>query len=366
MEPQAATPTGAEASARADVSSQPEASIHDRIKASFGAPKEVEHTAPVVLGEPSVETPAKSKAKAEPEAEVEETADEPAEIETDDDALTEVQLSSLNELAEQTGLEMDKLMDLDVPTKIDGKEGKVRLRDLIKSHQLEGHLNQKLMTHAEERKAFEAEIANKRGEQQQQFMQLNAAVQVATRMLEGEMSGIDWAALQQNDPLEFNQKYVAFQQRQAQIQQIGQQIAQERQQAEQQMAGQRQAYLAEQGKLLEMKLPEWSDKATRTKDIAEMVSVLGEAYGVTEKELKNETDHRLIRIARDAMKWQQLQKSKPAVLKKVNVAPRLLKPGVPQSKAAQDALASKGARDRLKTTGKVADAKQVLKQILFR
>lgn len=362
---EAATQTGAEDSARADTSAeQKPLSINERLKAAMGGDTEQPHERAAVPIESETDSEAVTE-KAGPKPK-EKPAAEPAEIETDDDAQTEVSLSSLHELAEATGLELDKLMDLDIPTKIDGKEGKARLRDLIKSHQLEGHLNQKLMTHAEEKKAFEAEISNKRAEQQQQFMQLNAAVQVATRMLEGEMSGIDWAALQQNDPLEFNQKYVSFQQRQAQIQQIGQQIGQERQQAEQQMAGQRQAYLAEQGKLLDSKLPEWADKAKRTKDIAEMSSILGEAYGLTEKELKNETDHRLILIARDAMKWQQLQKSKPAVLKKVNLAPRLLKPGVPQSKAAQDALASKGARDRLKATGKVADASKVLKQIIFR
>lgn len=365
MTDQAATPTGAEASARADTSEAKPISITSRLKAAMGGDTErvekPEAAAAPVTNEPIPDTQQKAE---KPKAEPAEPAEEPAAIETDDDA-QETRLSTLSELAEQTGLEIDRLMDLDVPTKIDGKEGNAKLRDLIKGYQLEGHLNQKLMTFAEEKKAHEAELTNHRAQQQQTFMQLNAAVQVAQRLMDGEMAGIDWAGLQQSDPLEFNQKYVAYQQRQAQIQQIAQQIGHERQQAEQQAAQQKQAYRAEQQKLLDTKLPEWADKAKRTKDITDMATTLKDAYGISEAELKNENDHRLILVARDAWRWQQLQKAKPSILNKVREAPKLVKPGAAQSKAAQDAVLAKGNAARLKQSGKVKDAVPLFKNILF-
>lgn len=364
MDTQAATPTGAETSARPDVS-QPaaEPSIHERLKAHL-APPEPEQRPQQVARTEQAEPDASAQAD-EPE-EVETQVDAAAEAdETKDDALTEAELSTLSDLADATGLELDKLMDLDIPTKIDGKEGKARLRELIKSYQLEGHLNQKLMTHAEEKKAFETERQTYLQQQQHKFMQMDAGLQVAQKLLEGEFSGVNWQQLQDESPLEFNQKYVAFQQRQAQLNHLANMIGQERQQGEQQAAAQTQAYLVEQSKLLDSKVPEWADKAKREKDIADMAPVINSAYGITEAELKGLRDHREILVLRDAWKWQQLQKAKPAIVNKVKAAPKLLKPGTTQSKAAQDGLMLKADRDRLRKTGSVQDAKSVLKRLLF-
>lgn len=76
-------------------------------------------------------------------------------------------------------------------------------------------------------------------------------------------------------------------------------------------------------------------------------------------------DHRHALVVRDAWKWHQLQASKPAVLNKVRAAPKLLKPGSPQSKAAQQSLATNKDRDRLKQTGRVSDAAKLLKSRIF-
>jgi hypothetical protein len=74
----------------------------------------------------------------------------------DDAPFDPAKLSSLTELADAAGLESERLMDLELPTKIDGKEGKARLRDLVKSYQLDGHINQKLATLDTDRKTFES------------------------------------------------------------------------------------------------------------------------------------------------------------------------------------------------------------------
>ncbi len=368
----AATPTGAEASARADVSGstqKPALSVHDRLKAHL-TPSE----------EAPANTPAKPSAKAEqastaapnapiteepevvaPLAEEVETADAPAEVAED----APFEVTDLKTLAEATGLESDKFMDLEIPTKIDGKPGSARLRDLIKSYQLEGHLNQKLMTHAETVKGFEAETARKAGEIKTRVEQLNQAVGLAQKILDGEFADTNWPELQRTDPAAFQAKYGAYKMRLDAIQQLNGQVMQEQERETGSQKAAQSAYLADQAKLLESKVPEWSDTGKRDKDVAEMVTTLRDAYGLTEDEVRSTADHRLILIARDAARWQQLQKSKPVTLQKVKTAPKLLKPGTQQTRATQDGFIAQKERDRLRSTGKVSDAKAVLKRALF-
>ena len=365
MSEEAATPTGgAEVSARPESQPDRPLSITDRIKASLMAdtpePKREQAIMP-----PAVEAPEKVS-KAPPQEKPKEVEEEaPPEIEAEEQMLDAAQLRSIKELAEATGLDLDKILDLDIPTKIDGKEGAARLRDMVKSYQLEGHLNQKLMTHAEEKKAFEAERQTLAQQHQHRMLQLDAATQVAQRLLDGEFAGVNWQQLQLSDPHTFNQKYVEYQQRQQALNYLADQIGQERQKQTATQETANKAYLAEQTKLLESKLPEWADKAVRSKEISEMSSALQEAYGVTDAELKARTDHREVLIMRDAWKWQQLQKSKPAIVNKVKAAPKLLKPGTPQSREAQNQLQVKADRDRLRKSGSIQDAKALLKRQLF-
>lgn len=355
MEQQAATPSGGAEGA-------PAPSIHERIKA-IASPQPEQHAEPASEGaNPSdnalTEPVAESQAP-EPAAQAAETEA----TESESDAQTLAQLSSLTELADATGLELDKLMDLDIATKIDGKEGKARLRDLIKSYQLEGHLTQKSMALAEERKAFEAEAQRKVAEYRDRVTQLSQAVGLAQRILDGEYAGIDWAELQRTDPLKFQSEYGAYKMRLDGIQGLAQQIAQENERAQAQQQAEYKAYLAEEMKQLDMKVPEWSDKSVRDKQITEMASALSEAYGVSEQELRSIVDHRQILIARDAAKWQALQKSKPAVVNKVKAAPKLVKPGTTKGSAEIAAARIAAERAQVRKTGSTQDAARLLKSI---
>lgn len=370
MSNEAATPTGgAETSARPDVSQQPKASVHDRLKAALFAPQEPEPDPERAT--PEQRQPEIAQAPAEPKAPQEQQQAAPQEQEAEQptegaqDEAQEAEYSTVEELAEALGWDLDRVLGLDVKTKIDGKEGTARLRDLIKSHQLEGHLNQKLMTFAEEKKAFEAETARKVGEYQQRVGQLNQAVVIAQKILDGEFADVNWQELQRTDPAEFQAKYGAYTMRLDGIRQLAQLTAQEteRQQAQQQAAYQ--AYLAEQTKLLNAKVPEWGDKAKRDKDVAEMAAIVSEAYGLTEEELKSAADHRHILILRDAVAYRKLQKAKPAIVNKVKTAPKLLKPGVQQSRASQEGLQLQQDRERLRKSGSVKDAARVLKRQIF-
>lgn len=375
MSDQAATPTGgAEVSARPDASAgeQKPQSITERLKASLFSASEPAPD-PERTAAPQPKPPVQAKANEHVEGDDAPVTPEKEEVETveapeggaQEEEQQEQNLEAVDELAEALGWDLDKILNLKAKTKIDGKEGTATLRDLIKSHQLEGHLNQKLMTFADEKKAFETERQNHLQTSQHKLQQLDAGVKIAQRMLEGEFAKVNWQELQDTDPLAFNQQYVSFQQRQAQINQVANLLGQERQQAEQAEAQQRQSYLAEQMRLMESKIPEWSDKGRREKQLTEIIPIVQEAYGITEQEVRNLADHRELLVLRDAWQWQKLQKSKPALLNKVKAAPRLIKPGAQQSRAAQDNFIAQKERDRLRSTGKVSDAKAPLKRLLF-
>jgi len=366
----AATPSGgAEVSARPDASATREPSITERIKASIFAEPEAEKPKPAASE--MVSKPVKLETeKAEPAAkaaEEEVEAEAPTESEEaapEEDALTAADLSTLDELSEATGLELDKLMDLSVKTKIDGKDGSVRLRDLLKSHQLEGHLNQKLMAHADEQKSFALKQQGWERERADKLIRMDAGYKTLERALAAEYADIDWQKLSAENPTEFNAKYVGYQQREAQLQDIGKLLGAEQQQHRQEMEARNAAYLKEQRSLLAAKVPEWSDQSRRAKDRLELGEYLKDK-GMSLEDLDSVVDHRQILILKDAHAWHQLQKSKPSVLQKVRTAPKLLKPGTPQSRAAQEGFVAQKERDRLRSTGKVADARAPLKRLLF-
>lgn len=366
---EAATPAGgAEASARpAPAATQPSpqetkpASITERLKAAM-YPEPDKTVAPNLGGDADKAAPAQEAEQQAPAIETTETTET---TEADDAQETEANIRSINELAEGLGWETDRVLDLEVPVKINGKEGKVPLRDALKSYQLEGHLNQGLMKLAEERKAFEAETGRKVGEFGARIQQLNQAVGLAQKILDGEFADVNWQELQRTDPAGFQAKYGAYQMRLDGIRQLAQVAGQEQAQAQAQQQADYQSYLAEQSKLLDTKVPEWADKSKREKDVAEMTAILSESYGITPDELKSIVDHRQILIARDAAAWRKLQKSKPATLNKVRAAPKLIRPGTQQSRAAQDGVQIQKDRAQLRRTGRVQDAAPVLKKLLF-
>lgn len=305
------------------------------------------------------------QAQATQEQQVDESAsNENADAGAQDDD-QEQSIHSLTELAEGLGWDLDRVLDLDVSTKIGGKDGKAKLRDIVKSHQLEGHLNQGLMKLAEERKAFEAETTRKVSEFSARVGQLNQAIGMAQKILDGEFADVNWQELQRTDPAAFQAKYGAYKMRLDGIQQLAQMTSQESERDKAAQATAHETYRTEQAQLLSSKIPEWNDAKRREKDVAELAAILNDSYGITKDELMSVVDHRQILLARDAAAWRKLQKSKPATLNKVRTAPRLIRPGAQQSRAAQDGLEVQKGRENLRRSGRVQDATPLLKKLIF-
>ncbi len=336
----------------AQVSQAPAASPHDRLKALLSAPSESPSDPSPEAREIQRERPkAASDVNQEPteDRQVPEQSDQAEsseDVQSDDAQSEERQFSNLNELLEAAGLDSDKGFDLELPVKIDGKEGTARLRDLVKSYQLDGHINQRLEAVNNDRKAIEVERQKFQSERADKLLKLDAGVKTLERALMGEFADVNWQKL-------------------AVLQDLAAQINHEQSQHQAQQQEAQRAYLAEQKQMLETKVPEWSNATTRAKDKAEIMAVLNDSYGISKEEFEAITDHRHALVVRDAWKWQQLQKSKPATLNKVKAAPRLLKPGTQQSKDVVNRVAFQKGTDRLRQTGKLPDAVPLLRQRMF-
>lgn len=359
MTDQAVAP--AEAQPRPAEAASPQARIKSYLMAESGEPAQPK---PAERTEARAEAPAAAEASKEPQAADGDESEASQEVEATETE-TEQTFETLSQLADGLGWDSDRIMDLAVATKIDGKEGSVKLRDAIKSFQLEGHLNQKLTAFADEKKAFESEALRTATELRGRVQYMSDAVSLAERLLHGEFAGTKWDELRAADPATYNAKAVEFQDRQQKIKQLADQIGQERARLGEEDAKSQATRFAEEQRLLETKLPEWTDKAKAQKDIDSMSKSLTEAYGISKEEILGLTDHRMILAARDAWKWQELQKSKPATLNKIKTAPKLLKPGTPQSRAAQQGLQTKQYQSRLRETGKVRDATPILRKLIF-
>lgn len=337
-------------------------SVHDRLKAMmFGPEESAEGDADEA--DADGELPAKQAKKAEQpkpaKAQAEAEADD-GDAAGDDQEASEFALSSIAELADQTGLGLDRILDLSHTIKAGDKETKASIREMLRSYQTSELLNSKLQTHASEVAAWKTQQQQEQAKFQQNLQRMDAGLQVAQRMLQGEFASVDWQQLQQADPAQYNQLFVGFQQRQAQLDHIAQQLGQERQTQQQQQAEQHKLWLQEQKQLLETRLPEWADKAKRDAAMKEIADVVGKEYGFDADHLSKLSDHRDFLVLNDALQWRKLQASKAQVMNKVRTAPKLLRPGATQSAEARRGAAVTEAKAKVRKSGNVRDAARAL------
>jgi hypothetical protein len=243
--------------------------------------------------------------------------------------------------------------------KVGGEEVEVELDELINGYQRSKDYTQKSQALAEQRKAIEAERQHL--EQVKQERQAYAQkLQALDSFLSQQNKGEDLEVLKETDPIGYAVKVAEQSQREKQLAVV---------RAEQNRIAQQQQ--AEQQQTLQNHLKAESEKLTSV--IPELATPKGDAIrkeireyaksvGWSDQELASVYDHRAVLTLYKAMKFEQLQKGKPETLKKVQQAPKMLKPGnsTPNAKSAQD----KQVMQRLRQSGKVRDAAAAFERFL--
>jgi hypothetical protein len=234
--------------------------------------------------------------------------------------------TSLDELLTSLKVDPASARSLAVTVKIDGQEKAVPLEDVIKSFQLEGHVNNKSIELSNQKAQFEQEQQAVRQLAQQQLQQNQQLGNLAMQMLNHDYQKIDWNSLRANNPAEFAALQQEFQQRQNGIQQYLGQIQQQTMLEAQQQQHNLQQQLAAENERLMGARPEWRDPKAFSKD-REQMSQYARSVGFKDAELGQIFDHRYMLILHDAARYQALQAAAPQALKQVRQAPVMAAPG---------------------------------------
>jgi hypothetical protein len=269
---------------------------------------------------------------------------EDAEGKPADEAATgeEKPYTSLEEFLTENKLDPAQFNELPVTVKIDGETRSVPLKDVIKSFQLEGHVNNKSMELSNAKRAFEAEQQQVRDVLKQQIDRNEALGGLAVQQLQAEFQRIDWNGLRTQDPGQYAALMADFQQRNQQIQGFVQQVQQQKAQEAQVQQQQLNARIPQEKERVLEARPEWRDPAVYRKDHEQIVAYAKNS-GFTDAELNSLYDSRYLLTLHDAARYRALQAAKPAATKLVREAPKMAKPGTrtnrdPKQVASQQAL----------------------------
>jgi len=232
-----------------------------------------------------------------------------------------------------------------------GEEVEVELDELIKGYQQGTDYTKKSQALAEQRKAIEAERIHL--EQVKQERQAYAQkLQALDSFLTQQNRGVDLDVLKETDPIGYAVAVAEQSQREKQLAVVRaeQQRLAQQQQAEHQASLQN--HLRQESEKLVSLIPELS--TPQGDAVRKQIRDYAKSVGWTDEELSSVYDSRAVVSLYKAMKYEQLQKSKPEVTKKLQAAPKMMRSGTsaPPTKSTQD----KQVMQRLRETGKVTDA----------
>jgi hypothetical protein len=235
--------------------------------------------------------------------------------------------------------------------KASGEEVEVELDELIKGYQQGADYTKKSQALAEQRKAIEAERQHLEyvKQERQAYAQ---KLQALDSFLSQQNQGVNLDVLKETDPIGYAVAVAEQSQREKQLAVVRneQQRLAQQQQSEQQASLQN--HLRQESEKLTSLIPEL---ATPQGDaVRKQIRDYAKSIGWSDQELGQLYDSRAVVTLYNGMKYQQLQKSKPEVNKKLQAAPKMMRSGTsaPPTKSSGD----KQAMQRLRETGKVSDA----------
>jgi hypothetical protein len=304
-----------------------------------------------------MDTPANSSEQRAGELEAEQVLEQEAEPQQETEQVEEV-VEDDAEVQEDDGQE-------DEPSyvvKAAGEEKEVPLSELIKGYQLGADYTKKTTEVAEQRKLVEAErgaIEEAKYARDSYAQRLQAIDQFLTSQMPQE----DLASLKENDPIGYAVKVAELSEKKEQLQAIRAEQARIAQEQQSENARAMSDRVAQEASKLAQVLPEFSDPA-KGDNVRKEIRNYGKTLGFTDEELSQVYDSRHVLTLHKAMMYDKLQKSKPAITKKVNEAPRMLRAGTSGgTKQSQEQTLQK-QKSQLRTSGKVRDAAALFEQLL--
>lgn len=265
---------------------------------------------------------------------------------------------SEDELSEEVQEEVQEPQRFRV--KVDNEELEVDLDELIKGYSRTSDYTKKTQNLAEQRKAVESErtkIEEAAKLRDTYAQRLQVIEQMLTQPTE------DLTALKDNDPVGYAIKVAENMEREKQLAAVRaeRESVQARQVAENQER--LKSHIAQEAERLRSAIPDFSDEV-KGEVIRKEIRDYAKSVGWSDQELSQVYDHRAVLTLYRAMQFDKLQKSKPAVQKRVAEAPKSLAPGVGSQHLDKDGEMVKKLTKQLKQTGRPRDAAKLFERFL--
>ena len=322
-----------------------EAAIESRLGGSEAEPNEVI--------EDSEDTP---EADQEVEAEVEDDAEESEDTDESESDLADI----LGVASDQVYMNDDG--EVIFNAKVDGKIIPVSVKDMVKSFQLDKHVNNKSMELSAKQKEFEELAAKSAQEFQTKLEKANTVVELLERELYNDIQSTDLDRLKHTDPQayliardELSARVTKLNSIRDKLEEAGAQEAMAKQQK--QVEQFQHIVKAEYEKMIS-KHPAWADPNVFEKERQAMSTFLKDTYGYNEQEINGIVDHRLIDIIADAKAYRAGKKEVSSKL--VKQVPKFQKPGSGRNQQLEKARAIKAKREALRKSGSQADLTSLL------
>jgi|TARA_R110000822_G_scaffold220439_1_gene354384 hypothetical protein len=287
----------------------------------------------------------------EPEAVEEEALEEEVEYTEADDGNT----------GEEYKVEAEEDDQGDLPqtytVKVDGQEFEVSLDELQNGYQRQSDYTRKSQAVAEQRKAYEANLQSVQQEREQ-YNQVLANMSHYQNLELQKFTNVNWATLKEEDPMEYMEKRIEFQEAKDKIAQV--QVEKQRvyEQTRSEVSEHLTKVVQEEAKKLVQALPEYSDPSSSLKNDLRHYAL---DLGFSENDINGITDHRVVLVLHKAMMNDSAAKSSG---KKSKTIPKVVKSGSPESKNQRSRREIQSKRERLAKTGNVRDATNVFLDLL--
>lgn len=245
--------------------------------------------------------------------------------------------------------------------KASGEEIEVTLDDLIKGYQREADYTKKTQTLAEQRKQVESErnVIEQAKTQRDQYQERLAMIESALRTYAPQEN---LEALKETDPIGYAVKVAEQTQREKQLQAVQMErgrIAQQQQAEQNQNLN---SHLAVESQKLAEAIPEYADEQ-KSVQVKKDIRDYARKIGWSDEELASVYDSRAVLTLYRAMQYEKLMGNKAGLTKKVNEAPKMLKPGVSRQTDVNSEQTKK-AQNKLKQTGNIRDAASVFERFI--
>jgi hypothetical protein len=273
----------------------------------------------------------------EPEIETEQTDD--VEVETPTEEVTpeaeqeaeETTISSLSDLLETEGYDQKEFLSLEVEQKIDGETQKVKLSDVLATHQTLAAAEKRLEEVKDKAKSQNQALADQKQELDQAFNVAATVLQKQKSGFDAEEEALNKDPLRTQDPAEWTAKKQELTDRRkvfdSELLQFLGAYQQQKQKSQAETEQESQAKLLKEQESLLEQLPEWADEETKEKEQKRIGKYLAELEVTPESYAAINSDHKLLIMARKADLYDEIQsKAEPAKKKLVRV-PKTLKPG---------------------------------------